>query len=233
MQFGDVWKQYTKCLSFNIQQELNDTVELNEKFFIGKQWDGVTSNGLPTPIFNFLKRVVLFKVASITSDNLKMNASPLRLESSNITDVINTEFAALFEQNKVVNLVREYVRNAAVDCDGCTYTYWDTNVESGQAVKGAIVTEIIENTRVFFGNGNDRRVQKQPYIIIQAREMLDAVKDRAEENGISKDEIELITADTDDKNVRPENQTDDKVTVLLKLWKNKKTGTIWGYECPK
>ena len=92
-----------------------------------KQWEGVQANGLPTPVFNFLKRVTLFTVASVTSDNIKLNATPLGTSGAKgqfyrMTNVVNNEFDALFEHNRVGNLMREYMRNAAVDGDGCTYT---------------------------------------------------------------------------------------------------------------
>lgn len=231
--FKKVWNEYEKGLKFNNAINLNDTVENNENFFIGKQWEGVESNGLPTPVFNFLKRVTLFQVASVTSDNIKMQSTPLRAAANDsqlgqLTDIINAEFDSLFEHNKIPTLLREFMRNAAVDSDGCTYTYWDPDVETGQSSKGAIVTEVIENTRIFFGNPNDRRVQKQPYILIARREMLGDVKDRAKENGFNVDEIR---ADTDDNNSRMDSHTDDKVTVILKLWK--KDGTIYGCECTR
>lgn len=233
MMFKKVWNEYEKGLKFNNAINLNDTVENNENFFIGKQWEGVESNGLPTPVFNFLKRVTLFQVASVTSDNIKMQSTPLRAAANDsqlgqLTDIINAEFDSLFEHNKIPTLLREFMRNAAVDSDGCTYTYWDPDVETGQSSKGAIVTEVIENTRIFFGNPNDRRVQKQPYILIARREMLGDVKDRAKENGFNVDEIR---ADTDDNNSRMDSHTDDKVTVILKLWK--KDGTIYGCECTR
>ncbi len=63
-----VWREYEKMLAYNESIQLDDTVSVNENFFVGKQWEGVESNGLPTPVFNFLKRVTLFTVASITSD---------------------------------------------------------------------------------------------------------------------------------------------------------------------
>ena len=67
-----VGKEYNAGISFNSGIDLYDCVETNENFFIGKQWEGVQSNGLPTPVFNFLKRVVLFSVANISTDNLKL-----------------------------------------------------------------------------------------------------------------------------------------------------------------
>lgn len=231
-----VWKDFEKGLDFKTQQGIFDTVRTNESFFIGKQWEGVAAGGLPTPVFNFLKRVVLFTVASITSNNLKMQASPLGNVSDMddldvVTGVVNREFEALFEQNRITNLLREFLRNAAVDGDGCTYTYWDADIDMGHPVKGAVVTEVVENTRVFFGNVNDRRVQKQPYIIIQSREMLDALRERALDNGC--ENVDDITADTDERGVENDSLTDDKATVLLQLWKNKDTGTVWGIETTK
>ena len=131
---------------------------------------------------------MLFTVASISSGNVKMQAAPFFGDSSQgttrVSNIINAEFDKLFERNKVVSLFREVVRNSAVDGDGCTYTYWDPDVETGQLSKGAIVTEVVENTRVIFGNANDRRVQRQPHIIVEKREMVDEMRDRAKENGV-------------------------------------------------
>ena len=123
-----VWNRYAAGIGFNDRISLDEEVEANENFFIGKQWEGVKSNGLPTPVFNFLKRVVLFTVASVTSDNLKLQAQPLgnsgaKGEFYRMTTVVNNEFDSIFEFNKIVNLFREVMRNAAVDGDGCTHTY--------------------------------------------------------------------------------------------------------------
>lgn len=51
-----VWKLYEKGVEFNAGINLDETVRVNENFFIGKQWEGVKSNGLPTPVFNIIKR---------------------------------------------------------------------------------------------------------------------------------------------------------------------------------
>lgn len=225
---------YEKGMAFNNSIKLNETIRVNENFYIGKQWEGVQANGLPTPQVNFLKRVVGFIVATITTDNIKVTASALS-NTPNTNDlvepvrIVNEEFEALAERNKVPSMLREYARNAAVDGDGCLYTYWDENAESGQKSKGAIRTEVIENNRVFFGNPNDRRVQEQPWIIISSREIVRSVRCRAKENGFS--EWESITSDLDERDVDPEKITqDDKVTVLLLMWRDEESGKIWAYE---
>ena len=233
-----VAKEYEAGLSFNQGIDLYDCVQTNENFFIGKQWEGVKSNGLPTPVFNFLKRVVLFSVANVSTDNLKLHAK--RLPSSGqlhanmaelLADILNDQFAAIFEYNKMGSCIREFCRNAAVDADGCTYTYWDSGVDTGQPSKGAIRTEVLMNTQVMFGNPNSRDVQSQPYILIERRMLVKDAKRRAEANG---SEAYLITADEKESgDPHLDNLGGDKVTVLLRLWRDEDTGTIHGYECTR
>ena len=211
-----IWKAYEKALRFNEAVSLNETIRNNENFFVGKQWEGVEANGLPTPVFNFLKRVVLFTVPSLAAGNVKMAASPMdgaRRETEGITNVVNEEFGRLFELNKMSSLTREFMRNAAVMGDGCLYTYWDADAPSG----GAIVTEVVENNRVFFGNPNDRKVERQPYIIISRRELVEEARERAKSNGVST--YTEIVSDEDARELPSQLEADDKVTVLLKLWR--------------
>lgn len=233
-----IQQRYEKAYDFKQQIGLYDTVKVNEDFFIGKQWEGVESNGLPTPTFNFLKQVVLFQVATITSDNLAINATPMpstspytAKELEKICEIINHQFAAIIERNRIVTKNREYLRNAAVDGDGCMYFYFDPTIENGQAVKGEIVAEIIENTRVHFGNPNCRDVQKQPYIILSRRELVEDARYRAEmlkeagETEIS--DPDSITPDSEKWQNRYDSYTDDKVTVLTYLYRDRETGHIW------
>lgn len=140
---GTAWTVYEKGRDFNNQINLENTVRANENFYIGKQWEGVQANGLPTPQINILKQVVGFTTATITTDNIKVNATAL----SNMPDVdalenpvrvINAEFEFLTEFNRLPAIIRRYTANAAVDGDGCTYTYWDADADAGNGKKGAI-----------------------------------------------------------------------------------------------
>lgn len=199
-----------------------------------KQWEGVQANGLPTPVFNVLKRVVGFIVASITTDNLKLNATTLentanKNELQTLVQVVNDECAALMEHNEVPALVREFCRNAAVDGSGCMYSYWDPDVPVGNGVMGAVKTEIIQCNRVIFGNPNDLSVQDQPFIQIASREMVRSAKKRAKANGES-GWRQIQADDAEDQTEDGAKRTDDKVTVLLTLWKDDESGEIWAYE---
>ena len=235
--YQKVYKRYDDGETFNNQIDLYDTVENNENFFIGKQWEGVNANGNPTPTFNFLKRVTLFQVATVSSDNIAMQATPLSSTSryslgdmERVSDVINKQFKALFERNKIVTKTREFMRNAAVDGAGCTYTYFDPDIETGQDAKGDIVTEIVQNTRVIFGNPFDKEVQKQPYIIILVRKPLQEVKDRAKANGF---DPEQIKSDQENTGSSMSNLDTKNVSVYCYFEKDPDTGTIWFGEYAK
>lgn len=232
---------YEKGFGFNQKIGLYDTVRVNEQFFIGNQWEGVEANGLPTPVFNFLKQVVLFQVSTISSDNTTINVVPLPSTSSyttkqleQIAEIINHQFAAIMERNRIVTKGREFLRNAAVDGDGCMHFYFDPTIENGQLVKGEIVAEVIENQRVIFGNPNCRDVQQQPFIIIPRRELVEDVRWRAEqlkEAGFCKiKDVDTITADSEKWQNTYDSYTDDKVTVLTYYWRNRETKTIWCIE---
>lgn len=235
-----VSKEYDAGLKFNQGIDLYNCVQTNENMFIGKQWEGVQANGLPTPVFNFLKRVVLFSVANVSTDNLKLHAKPMT-SSGNVprelvellTDILNDQFTAIFEFNKMGACIREFCRNAAVDGDGCLYSYWDPEVETGQDAKGGIRTEVLRNTQVLFGNPNDREVQTQPYILIEKRMLLDDAKDLAKEYHSGAD-LDAITADDKEGGDPHLDQLGgEKVTVLTRLWRDKKSGTIHAYQCTR
>ena len=234
-----VFAEYNAGLQFCEGIDLYDTVQVNENFFIGKQWEGVQSNGLPTPVFNFLKRVVLFSVANISTDNLKLHAKPLTGDSDTpvwmletYSDILNAQFAAIFEKNKLGGCIREYCRNAAVDGDGCMYSWWDDTMETGQMSKGGIRTEVLQNTQIMFGNPNSRDVQSQPYIIILRRMLVSEAVRYARRMGASEDDVDAIAPDEKENgNIEMDQLGGNKVTVMLRLWRSEETGTIHAYEC--
>lgn len=225
--------EYQKMLGYNTAVNLDETVRANENFFIGKQWEGVDAKGLPTPVYNFLKQVVLFSVANITTDNIKMQATPLACERTpedveRVAEIVNKEFDRLFEFNRVPNLVREYMRNAAVDGDSCLFTFWDDTVDAGFGLRGGIRTEIVDNMRVGFGNTACRDPQKQPYILIERREMTKELRRAAQEAGNPR--WNDIHPDTENHNTDSYKNSSERSTVLLRMWKERKTGTVWACE---
>lgn len=227
------WQLYEESEEFNTSINLYDTVKTNENFYIGKQWEGVVSNGLPQPVDNFLKRVVGFIVATITTDNITVNATalPSTANTDELIDpvrIVNEEFIGLTERNNVTSLLRKFARNSAVDGDGCLYTYWDPEYETGQASKGTIRTTVIENSRVRFGDPNTPNVEDQPWIQIVSREITRKVKKRAKANGA--ENWESIADDDVLNSTDSAKIVSGKTTVILTMWRDEDTGEIWAYE---
>ena len=243
----EILKRYEKGYGFNQAIGLYDQVKVNEDFFIGNQWVGVESNGLPTPTYNMFKRVVNFQVSTITSDNMAIQVTGMPSTSGytqkqleRFCEVINHQIAAIMERNKIVAKNREFLRNAAVTGDGCMHFYFDPSVENGQMVKGEIKAEVLDNLRVMFGNPNCRDVQRQPFIIITRRELVEDVKWRIDDlKEMGKEDGETYTKVTNPDDIQPDSEkfqneydsyTDDKVTVLTYYYRNRETGTIWCIE---
>ncbi len=221
---GKVWAEYEKGVGFKQGIDLYDTVKVNEDFYIGKQWEGVQSNGLPTPVFNYIKRIVLFLVASTATDNVKI--APTLLNSApgaeQAGEIVGDEFEALFERSKLGTLVRLFMKNAAVDGDACLYAWFDPDVETGQPAKGALRTEILENTRVIFGDPTSAQVQEQPWIIVSRRERVSSVREQVRQGGGDPGQV---TEDTDEAHDRFDAMADGLTTTLVKFWKQ--GGTVW------
>ncbi len=229
-----VWKEFEKALAFNEGINLTDTVRVNEDFFVGKQWEGVRANGLPTPVFNIIKRVVLYLVATTATDNIAMAVNPMsdaypvaqegeeKTETDIFCDILSAQFDALIENTRLTKLIREFMRDAAVRGDGCIYSYFDPEAETGQEARGSIKAEILENTRVFFGDPNVRQVQDQPYIIISRRERAEDVRRQARELG---GEEESVQPESDELGDRFDAAADGKVTTLTRF--EKREGTVW------
>lgn len=237
----EIQKKFEKAYSFNQQIGLYDQVLVNENFFIGNQWEGVEANGLPTPTFNMFKRILNFQVSNITSDKPVIRALAMPSTSSmpirnleKIAEIVSQQFSFISQRNRLPGMLREFLRNAGVTGDGCIHCYFDPTIENGQDVKGEIVCEVIDNLRVMFGNPNCRDVQKQPYIIISRRELVEDVRWRSEnmkEAGLCKiDDVDSIKPDSEKFQNKYDAYTDDKVTVLTYYFRNRETKTIWCME---
>lgn len=227
-----LWRCRERAREFNSRIRLEETVRVNENFYIGKQWEGVNANGLPTPVLNFLKRVVGFQVATITSSCISVTASALEATPdtarlSGPVGIVNNELERIAERVRLTRLIRVLARNAAVDGDGCVFSWWDAKGPEG----GCIRSEVIENTRVYFGNPNSRDVQTQPWIMIESREPMRSVLERAGENGCPNPAD--IVPDEDGGAIDEVKRVGDRVTVLLMLFKDRRDGTVHAVECTR
>lgn len=213
----EIWKEYEKGIDYNNSIDLYETVRVNRNFFLGRQWEGLNAPDLPKPVMNIMKRVIAYQTSMITSDDIGVSFQPFRPnpDESLLAAIFAQEVERVIEQAKIKSFHRDAIRNASVDGDACMYLYYDTDIETGQDVKGDIRVELIDNINVYFGNPYLCNVQKQPYIIIAQRKTLKEVKEESKQNGC---DAESIITDSD-PNQGEAGDDSGLVTVLIKFWK--------------
>jgi hypothetical protein len=231
------WRMVQSGIDYNHRINLYETVNKNERFYAGNQWEGVIANGLPTPVFNIFKRIINYFIASILSQQVKM-----QFVAEQVGDTPNSEeeeymkeaaellslySETLWEKKKMNQKLRQVLLDAAISGDAAAYSFWNASI-SGIIDEGDIDLELPDNVNVFFGNPSSSDVEKQPYILITSREMVGKLREEAKANGMSDDQIRLITADNEtfyQSGDRSKIELEEKDTLvgktisILKLWK--------------
>lgn len=242
MNLTDAWKQYQTGLDFQRKINLQPNVDTNERFYAGDQWKGVTSNGLPTPVFNVIKRIVQYKVAALKPTDVKIRyyIEGIADDTEDEEEIKLKEVAELFskfsntqwERLKMDTMNLNSLKDGALTGDYIDYFYFNPEIETGEEAKGDLDLDQVDNLNIMLGNPNlpPDKIQKQPYIEIAYRDMVENVRKEAKNNKIPQNLIDLITSDTETENQagdRAKIELDDnnKCIILLKLWK--KDGTVW------
>lgn len=216
---AEIWNEYGKAKAYNENLDLYDQVKRNEDFFLGNQWEGVKAPDLDKPVLNVLKRVVTYLISALVTDNVGLSVQKQTADPKDeaIARILETEIKTIVEDNKTISKNRMLLRNACVDGKAYYYTYFDT-------AKNRVQTELIENTRVLFGNPYVNNIQKQPYILIVKPMLLESVRDMVPES-----ERDAIQPDNAEPWEDYEAYGADRTTVLIKLWKE--NGTVHFCQC--
>lgn len=232
------WQLLEKGRDYNRSINLYETVNKNERFWRGDQWNGVVSGGLPTPVFNIFKRVIGYFVSNIMSAKVafKIDAESagviykreFREELRRICEMLSAYLNYRFERDNMTSLLYEGVKDAAISGDMFLYVYWDNKKKNIDSYIGDFSTKLIDATNVFFGDVNSKDVQSQPYILISGRALVEELRNEARLNGLRESEIEKIVSDSDTTDEAGDKAKcelkDTKCTYVIKLYK--KDGTI-------
>lgn len=237
------WELYEAGKRYNNRLEPNyyDTVDANLAFFNGDQWRNLEGEKLPNPVFNIIKRVITFFVASLTTSNVKIQFSEMLKDDFNqdeltqqAIEIGNEQVKQLFEKWKMEYKIKDALQDGATMGDYCAHLYFDVTKQpfgANAPYKGEIVLELVDGTNVFFGNANSADVQSQPYIIISGRDMVENLKEEAKR--LKEEEGETIQEDYnfefqagDMGKIEVEADEYGKALYIIKYYKDKKTGTI-------
>lgn len=226
--FTEEWELYEKGKEYNYSVDLYENVNTYERFYRGDQWENVQANGLPTPVFNIFKRIIGYFTSSIMQTDIKLRynfeAPALGNSSADIAKKLNSIADMRWEKCKMNDLLSNALTDAAVTGDAVCYTYWDSDIKTGQPFTGDFKTVLIDNTNVFFGDPNSKDVQSQPYIIIAQRETVADLIRQAQYNGMPKSETDKIVPDSDtvtqSGDMASHELENTKCISLIKLWKD-------------
>lgn len=220
-----IWDDYQKGLEYQNKLNLKNTLETCVKFNEGEQWPKPTerTKNMPRPVINLIKFIVNNKRANILSSKIKVVFKPMMyITSENEKEATKgAENFTNFAHHISKELRQEELDNLAIT-DGVvkgTYIYhyfWDKESKSGLAkFGGGLNGQIIDALNIVFANPKEKDEQKQKWIIIQGRENVESLKKLAERNRITKEEIDLISADDGDNNYDSKEQDTEKYATVL------------------
>lgn len=250
LEFTKAWNEVQSGKKYNTEINLYNTVNINEKFYAGIQWDGLDAPNMPTPVFNIAKRVIDYYVSALLMQPVKMKFVPElsneyadseQEEQMNRAATLISEYSdTLWEKLKIDTKLRDLARDGANSGDMCFYNFWDSSIETGQDLKGDIGIEILDGVNVHFGDPNTNETEKQPYITIEFRELVYNLKKEAKENGVPANEVSNILPDKDTDNrageygdieLQGSEEDSGKATAVLRLWKE--NGTVYAEKSTK
>jgi len=218
----EIWQEYQLGTEYLLNHNVYETVKVNERFWDGKQWEGLESKNMPTPVFNVLQRAGKFMVSTIGSNDIAVSLVPYTEIADDIerTVPIAKEIEHIIEQARMKEASKIVIRNAFVDGSGYMMQSFNPDIETGQDAKGQVENQIIDNTNVYFGNPYSNDIQKQPYIIVSLRQDIRQVKQEAKDHGLTQEQINSIQPDNE--GLQPnEDEAQNLVTVLIKYFKKK------------
>ncbi len=243
------WELYEAGKRYNQQilgadRNFYDVIDTNIAFASGDQWRNVTGEGLPKPVFNIIKRVKQFKIASLKSDNIAINIQPMEYRASSedevmqtnihYADLTNAEIKNVLENVNFDAKSRELLSDGFDTGDFCIHWYFDVDkipYKKYPDIKGMINAEIIDATNVMFGNPNIREVEKQPYIILIGRDFVKNLQSEYKKNNKTEDE-NIIQEDYDTNYMMGDNgkieiDADDYGKALYIIKYYKKDGIVY------
>lgn len=201
------WRQFEAGREYNRRIGLYENYTQCERFYRGDQWKNVKGGSLPTPVFNYIRRITDFFVSQVASANVDIIYSDENLpfisdenhreRIREAVSLLNKHGAFRWEKCRLDHLIRRALLDAALSGDGIFFTYWDPTVRTGQVYTGDFVTVTLDATNLFVANVNSTDIQSQEYIIVSGRESVAKLKAEAIAAGASREEAEKIKPDGD------------------------------------
>lgn len=177
------WKLYEAGKKYNNARQIVEQAKVNTEFYEGNQWVGAGDTNLPKPVFNILKRVGSYFIASLTSSPIKIFLTPLQFENfdkeiaiksgnpelANIVDALdisNASIAKIMERQCFQDKVRDALTRSVKTGDMAMHFKFNTNLKPYvyapmHLYKGDVEIEVIDGINVFVSNPNIHDIQNK------------------------------------------------------------------------
>ena len=228
-----LWRDYEAGKEYKLRLGIYETLRRNERFYRGDQWYG-TDAKLPRPVFNLVRRITDYLVASVLPGDLTITYTDDRLpflDNSASRELVNRGIRTLnrnaayrWRRSQMKALSHRALLNAALSGDAVFYCWWDDSHFEGQPYRGEIRTDLIENTSLFVSDVASTDLQSQRYVMLAGRAEVSELQREAREFGCSEAEIASIIPDTD-PSVRASDcdgcdlRGSEKATYLIKFYR--------------
>ncbi len=228
------WERFEAGRDYKRRIGLYQTVRENERFYRGDQWHGVESGGLPTPVFNVIKRIIDYMVSSVARQPVSVvysdDSMPVTEESGDKKrleegiKLLNGNAAYRADKCRLDVLIRQALLDAAISGDGVFYCYWDPDAKTGQPHTGDIKTVLCDNTDLFVSNVNSRDIQEQDYVMLAGRDTVEHLFSEAVKNGVDRETAEKICADDREEHgadaYKTESSDSEHATYLITFYRD-------------
>lgn len=205
---ASVWRAYENGKDFKRQIGLYSRVSENERFYRGDQWRGVSVEGLPTPTFNLIRRVVNYLVSSVMSYRIDLRYedpsidiredSPAKRKLSKNLGLLSEYRENCWERQGIDRLLRQVLTDSILCGDGVIYAWYDENLISGDGYSGDIRLSVIDNVNLFAADMNLPDIQSQDFILLSGRCGVDKLRREALRSGCTPEEAAKIVPDEAD-----------------------------------
>ena len=224
----DTWELFEEGRNYLRRMNVYTDTDLNYRMYNGNQWEGANIEGIEKAQYNFIETIVNYKVSTINQNLYAIHFSSenfeqkeFRKNAKKVCDLLDKKAAKVWEKDQMDLKVRTISDDAAVNDEGIMYSYYDEETQSP-------VNEVLNKNDVQYCNEQSSDIQSQPYIIISRRKPVTIIKEIAEREGATQEELRYIVSDSDMQDqagLDAKYEKEDMVTLVTKLWKQ--DGTVW------
>ena len=232
--YETAWRAYEAGKAYKQRIGLYETTRRNERFYRGDHWYG-SSADLPRPVFNFVRRITDYQVASVIGGDVSIcysdealpftTSEKMRNTILHGINVLNRNAAWRWKHNKMEVLSHKALLDAAVSGDGVFYCWWDPDYRNGQSFDGDIRTDVIDSTNLFVADVNSSDLQSQKYVMLAGRASVESLRREALDAGMSETDVAKIVADEENMSTysadlgKCELEGEGKATFLIRFFR--------------